>query len=660
LAVVVLFRVMAERDPFDLVEMSPGAQPPAGFGDRVLVGLALLALLGGGVIAVVNFIPDGDEVAQASIDPSAERSRPPPPTPAPPRVATIEDPDINISPPENWYGFDGWIRASVDLVIHSDRDVGSTEVGVLKLGDVAYASTNGEPDTVLGWLYLQDHSGWVTTKADGQVLARRYEYPQTRGSGSIDSLTAGPDGFLAMITPPQGPPVYAPPRPAVSADGTTWHPAASAFDGQWAGTIAHGPSGWLAAGSVNDGSSERIFLWGSPDGLSWSRLGMLSGVDETYVDQLLGSQYGYLLTTQSGRGAAAFWASADGLTWTQSAGPPLGYGDNGYRRTAAVAGGFYSWGDRATSAFSADGLSWFSAGDGPDGVSLRLADLEGRAFAIDLDRETLAARVWGGIIARGRLGWQRLDQSDHFFANAVVTQLVSDGKYLYAFGWERSTEEPLVWTGDGAEWTRSPLPNAFGGFPLKAAAGRNGIVAIGYRSTLRGDNPIAWHRTAAGGWLPESNPMLAVVQDPAGADCPALPADFLEFSVVDAAGVVACHGDAPITLEGVSVRCEGCAWSADGDPQPAWLMDPYTNVLYMSPVKTDSGWQTTLTLGPSLTLDPAWMDQRLRVTGHYDDPAALTCHQDVNADSVEWWTGQQAIINQCRQTFVVTDVTVLQ
>ena len=53
------------------------------------------------------------------------------------------------------------------------------------------------------------------------------------------------------------------------------------------------------------------------------------------------------------------------------------------------------------------------------------------------------------------------------------------------------------------------------------------------------------------------------------------------------------------------------------------------------------------------------MDHRLRIIGHYDDPAAATCHQDVTADTVEWWTGQQASINQCRQTFVVTDVTVL-
>lgn len=652
---------MAERDPYDLVEMSPGAQPPAGLGDRVLVGLALLALLGGAVIAVANFVPDADEVAQASIDPSVEPSRPPPPTPAPPRIATIQDPDINISPPENWYGFDGWIRASVDLVIYSDRDLESTEVGVLKQGDVAYASTNGESDSVLGWLYLQDHSGWVTTKADGQVLARRYEYPQTRGSGSMDSLTAGPDGFLAMVTPPQGPPIYAPPRPAISTDGTTWRSAAaaSAFDGQWVGAIAHGPSGWLAAGGVNDGGSERIFFWGSPDGLSWSRLGMLSGVDEGWVEQLRGSETAYLLQTQSGRGTTTLWVSADGLTWNESPGPTPFYGGTSYRRIASVAGGFYMWGDGAHTAFSTDGQTWLSADAGPDGLNVRLADLEGQIFAIDLDRETLVARVWSGFMARGRLGWHRLEQSEPAFADAAVTQLVSDGRRLYAFGWDRSTEKPLAWTGDGVRWARSRLPEAFGGIPTTAAAGPNGVVAVGYRRTLRGDNPIVWHRTSAGGWLPESNPMLAVVQDPAGGDCPALPGDLLEFSVVDAAGVVACHHDAPITLEGVSVRCEGCAWSADGDPQPAWLMNPDTKVLYMSPVKTDSGWQTTLTLGPLLTLDPAWMDHRLRVSGHYDDPAAVTCHQDVNADSVEWWTGQQAIVNQCRQTFVVTDVTVL-
>ena len=652
---------MAERDPFDRVEMSPGAQPPAGFGDRVLVGLALIALLAGAVIAVANFIPDRDEVARASIDPSAEPSGTPrPPTPSPPRVATIQDPDIIIPPADERYGFDGWIRASVDLAIWPSASFRNTSIGLLKQGEVAYASQNEQPDQEPGWLYLQDHLGWVATKADGQELARRYEHPQVRGSGWIDSLTTGPDGFLAMITPPGGPLVYGPPRPAISADGTTWRSAAAtAFDGQWVGTVAHGPSGWLAAGGVNDGSAERILLWGSPDGLSWSRLGMLSGLDQAYVGQLLGSETEYVLETQSNRGLTTLWVSADGLTWIESAGPPTGYGDNGYRRTAAVAGGFYSWGDRATGAFSADGLTWSSADDGPDGLNLRLADLQGRVVAIDLDRGTLVPRVWSGFIARGRLGWQRLEQSDHFFADAVVTQLVSDGRRLFAFGWDRSTEEPLVWTGDGVGWARSPLPEAFGGLPMRAAAGRNGVVALGYRRTLRGDNPIAWHRTAVGGWLPESDPLLALAPDPAGNECPALPADLLEFSVVDAAAVVSCHGDAPVTFEGLSVPCDGCAWTADGDPQPAWLMNPYTNVLYMTPIETDSGWQTTLILGPSLTLDPAWVNHRLRITGHFDDPAALTCHQDVNADSVEWWTGQESIINGCRQSFVVTDVTVL-
>jgi hypothetical protein len=431
------------------------------------------------------------------------------------------------------------------------------------------------------------------------------------------------------------------------------------LDGQWVGAITHGPSGWLAAGSVNDGSAERIFLWGSPDGLSWSRLGMLSGLDDVYVDQMLGSDAGYLLQTEAHRGASTLWVSADGLTWNESVGPAPQYGMSGYRRIAAVGGGFYMWGDGTPTAFSADGLTWSAAGDGPDGLSVRLADLQGRIFAIDLTRETLTPRVWSGYIARGRLGWQHLEQSDRFFSDAVVTQLVSDGRRLFALGWDRSTEKPMVWTGDGVSWARSPLPEAFGGLPTRAAAGPNGVVALGYRHTLRGDNPIAWHRTASGSWLPEPNPLLAVAPDPTGAECPALPADLLEFSVADVAGVVSCHGDAPITLEGLSVRCDGCAWSPDGNPRPAWLMNPYTNVLYLTPVETDSGWQTMLTLGPSLTFDPAWTDQRLRVTGHYDDPAALTCHQDVTADSVEWWTGQQSIITQCRQTFVVTDVTVL-
>ncbi|MEO8638356.1 MAG: hypothetical protein ABI458_00415 [Chloroflexota bacterium] len=657
---------MVDRDPFELVEMSPGAQPPSGFGDRILVGLALVALVGGALIAVTNLVPDPDEVAQASIAPSEKpvRTPRPSPTPSPPRVATLLDPDIGLAPPEQPYGFDGWIRALVDLVIRSSPDAESTEIGVLEAGDVAYASQQDQPAEEPGWLLLQDSQGWVATRQGGEQLARRYEYPRYRGSGWIESLTAGPDGFLAMITSPGGPYTYGVPRPAISTDGATWRSAdPPAFDGWWVGSVAHGPSGWLAAAAVSDGSAERILVWGSPDGLRWSRLGMLGGMDQEYVVRLLGSESGYLMETESqNRGSLSgttLWASADGLTWNESTATisrQEGYGD---RHIMAVAGGFYVWGNSSHGAFSVDGLTWSVVDEVPGSVNLRLADFGERVVAIDLDPATLVPRVWSGSVVRGRLEWHRLATSDDFFAGGVVTQVVSDGRRVFAFGWDRSTEQPLVWTGNGVQWLRAPLPESFGGHPLTAAAGPSGVVVLGYRHSLRGDNPIAWHRTAVGGWLAEPEPMLAAVPDPSTNECPPPPADFLEFSVIDSAAFISCYGDAPITFQAFSVGCEGCSGTMEGNPQPAWLLNPNTNQLYLAPNENNTGWQSNVILGPDLEREPAWNGITLQLTGHFDDPASPTCHIDLTADTVQYSAGPQALIDQCRSTFVVTDVKVL-
>jgi hypothetical protein len=311
-------------------------------------------------------------------------------------------------------------------------------------------------------------------------------------------------------------------------------------------------------------------------------------------------------------------------------------------------------------AFSVDGIAWTGVDDGPNGVNLGLADFHGRVVGIDLDRTSLDPRVWSGSVAQGRIVWQRQEASDKVFTGAVVTQVVSDGRRVYAFGWDWSTEQPLVWTGNGVEWVREALPETFGGPPVAAAAGPHGPVVLGYRHSFRGANPIVWHRTSAGDWLPEPEPLLAFVPNPTADECAPLPTDLLEFIVVDSAAIIACYGDAPITFEAFSVRCDGCAYEEEGNPQPAWLLSPGTNQLFLSPEdRNDGSWWNTAVLGPDLTFDSAWTDKWIEVTGHFDDPAAATCRRDVSADSVSYWTGLQATVDQCRQNFVVTQVTVL-
>jgi hypothetical protein len=359
---------------------------------------------------------------------------------------------------------------------------------------------------------------------------------------------------------------------------------------------------------------------------------------------------------------STFWSSVDGQTWRESIDPIVKGPTYGQRQLWAVPGGFYlsdSPSGEATApslaAFSADGLTWSKVA-GPNGVNLRLTDFEGRIIAFDVDRTTVATRAWSGAIANGQLLWQRQTELDQAFANAVVTQVVSDGKRVLAFGWDRSNEDALVWTRTGTQWLRSRLPGSFGGLPVIAASGAGRVVVIGHRQNLRGDNPVVWHRTGGGGWLPEPDPMLDLVPDPSTDVCSALPTNYLDFMVIDSAAVISCYGAAPMTFRAYSVSCFQCGGGQEGNPQPAWLINSSLNALYLAPDASNGGWQTTAVLGPDLTVDPAWNDAWIEVTGHFDDPAAATCHLEPTVDMIPWWSGQQSIIAQCRQTFVVTAV----
>jgi hypothetical protein len=663
---------MTDRDRVEL-QMSPGMQPPSGLADRVLVGLAVAVLIGAAVIAVGNVLPDPDEIGQASAEPSSRPSRTPRPsaTPILARVATLVEPDIEITPAPPYAGFDGWIRALRDLPIRASPGLEAEETGVMTKDSIAIASSQDQSLDGLGWLFVQERGGWVASTIGGVEVVRRFEYPRYRYSGWVNSLTAGPDGFVAILSPPGGPDVYEPARPATSTDGATWRSAdPSAFDPWGLNAVAWGPAGWLAAGYVSDDITARIWIWGSPDGLAWTRLGMLDGVEGDYVTQLVASDRGYLLETYSpdrGLPYGTLWSSLDGLVWRESTDPLLRQFLSGGRRIAVLPDGFYTWdagnnspGGSSLAAFSGDGLSWSEVENGPDGSNLEVTSLQGGLVAIGMDRETLAPRVWSGVVQDGQVSWIRETASEPTFAGAIVRHLVSDGARVFAVGWDRATDEPLVWTGDGLHWARESLPESFGGVPLTAAAGPGGAVVVGSRHTLRGDNPIFWRRSAGGGWLPEWDPILEAVPDPQPEDCPSPPDEFLEYTVVDAAAMVACYGAAPITFRAYSSACEGCAGGMEGNPEPAWLLDAGANQLWLSPNDTNADYNTTAVLSPQLIpLDPAWTQTWVEVTGHYDDPAAATCHREPLPDEIPYWYGQQPVIDQCRMTFVVSEVTVV-
>ncbi|MGZ6255928.1 MAG: hypothetical protein ACXWMB_02805, partial [Candidatus Limnocylindria bacterium] len=291
---------MADRDLFDL-EMSPGEQPPSGLGDRVLVGIAALVLLGGVAIAVMHALPDSNATAKATATPQSSPSATPQlvPTPAPARVATILTPDIELVQPTPQPGFSGWVRALTDITIVADPSATAAKTGVLARGTAAYADQGDVPAAETGWLHLQDPDGWIASVGNGEQLVRRYESPQYRNSGSVSSLSAGEHAALAMVSPPSDSNHYLRAAPLVSDDGATWRPGDSSAFGSWdPGAVAWGPAGWLAVTYVSDwNDTGRIWVWNSADGRSWTRLGMMAGITSDYPTQLAGSERGYVLLT---------------------------------------------------------------------------------------------------------------------------------------------------------------------------------------------------------------------------------------------------------------------------------------------------------------------------------------------------------------------------
>jgi hypothetical protein len=664
---------MSDRGRFE-VEVSPGMQPSSGAGDRILVGLAVLALLGGLAIVAGKVLPNPDDVGQASVAPSGipNRTPRPAPTPAPARVLSVIEPDFSPEPVNQVVTFNGWVRAKADLVIRETPALDGADLGVFAAGEAAQADQQDQPADEPGWMFLQNRLvvGWIATIEDGRQLVDRFSSPRYPISGWVSSVVAGADGFVALGSQGGDNYLYRPPTPLASRDGATWQPADPAeFAGADVAGLAYGPTGWLAVANVNSPNESQIWLWNSPDGLHWSRLGAIENLSNTYGMQLVASDSRYLLYTNGGgrpSSDTSMWVSADSVTWTEVL-DPLATSQLDGRRLIGVADGFYTWngyagngGGAAQAAFSLDGETWAAIPNGgPGGAGLQLVSLGDRILAIDMEIQTLATRVWFASIVGDGLIWSRQTDAETTFMGAVVTQLVSRDGGALAFGWDRSTAEPLVWSFDGARWLRASLPETFGGFPQIAAAGPAGVVVVGHRLTSRGDNPVFWHPAPSGTWLPEEQPVIGLVPDPAPDACEPLPHDLLILSVLDRAAAVVCYGSAPITFRAWSVECDQCYGYGPGISRPAWLLTPTTNQLFLSPVESRTEWLSNAVASPTLKIDPSWINTWLDVTGHFNDSEAATCHYEPGIDDLLYWGGPQTTIDQCRQTFVVTNVKVV-
>jgi hypothetical protein len=620
-------------------------------------------LLAGLLIVGGNLLKHRDEVSAASASPSPTIAplRTPIPTP-PPQTLVVDQfgPSPSASAGDQGRAlFSGWIRAMVDLPVRSDMASGSAQVATLKAGALAYVDEQetDEPDRAWATVEAPSPTGWVAMRADGKDLVKRYESVVFPWSGYLGSLAAGEKGFVAVGQSPGAQDLPSGTRIYVSSDGASWHASSdSPLGDSYPTGVAWGPAGWiLVAGGGRDSGAE---LWSSPDGDHWKQLGVLG----YYPDGLVGSATGYLLQASSGGGFGGrsdqSFFSTDGIHWTESR-----TGLFGNYRVTATAAGFYAAANvccpvqaTSTAAFSTDGLTWTRTRP-----NLLVVAVGNALLGIEPDASGRGAQAMRGSFYRGQLGWRAVSGGQVPFVGAVVTSVVSEGDRAIAFGWDATNETPLSWTSDGGSWIRHELPAAFGGLPQVAAAGKRGVIAVGYRSNWRGLNPVVWHEDPAGLWEPEPSPLMGLPPDPSAEECGAPPTDPADFSNFDRSVAVACFGATPMTVRMWSAPCNGCSGQADGTYDEPWLASPSTNQLYLCPVEWPDNCWTTAVLAPTLADAPlsTWLGAWLEVTGHFDDPASAACHWTPPPDQLQGYGGAGQIIEACRQQFVVTRVQVV-
>ncbi|MDH4335026.1 MAG: hypothetical protein OEW24_07190 [Chloroflexota bacterium] len=664
---------MDERHMVPL-ETTEGARTAASGSERVLIGLALLALLGAVVIVVSNLVGvDLEASASNSPEPSIRATATPRParSPSPRRQVVLEPLDLSTPPAEPMYQA-YWIRAEEDLAV---RTAPSLDAGVgspILAGTAAFVSGDGGSDDGMGWMTLlaPREQLWVATRDAGRDLVTRYLPEPAPQSASVISVAAGPHGFVASgFTGEIG---NSRSVLLASADGAEWVASDTELAGGYGlgSSVAWGPAGWLVAVGSGYWWSGVTSLYRSDDGLDWEPLGRLptSGMDASSMLRLVGSEFGYLLFGDSSVGQEQ-WFSADGVAWREMADLPAPRGD--WTDVTAIPDGFVAWSHDwletsapvVGTAFSIDGRDWNEVVGGPTGLQPHIAAIGDRIVGIDSDPSTTSARVWIGSINRGILTWRRLPGADAAFAGTLVTALTSDGERAYAFGWDLIADRPVTWEGDGIDWTRAVLPASIHGVPSTVVAGPSGVVLLGSRPTMRGDNPIFWHRTQQGVWRPEQSPIFEIAPD-RPPDCGSPPVDLLELLTLDQVSAVACLGSSPISFRAWSAPCHGCG--ADPDPlfHPAWLSNTTANHLILSPLGGSDWAAQDGTLPPGLELQPEWVGAWVEVTGHLDDPAAVTCTYDApdvpDALNAWWYASSRAwVVNDCRQRFVVESVAVV-
>ncbi|MEX0626599.1 MAG: hypothetical protein WD402_08640 [Chloroflexota bacterium] len=121
---------------------------------------------------------------------------------------------------------------------------------------------------------------------------------------------------------------------------------------------------------------------------------------------------------------------------------------------------------------------------------------------------------------------------------------------------------------------------------------------------------------------------------------------------------VACYGDAPLTFD--ATWYGGGVADCPSAPEPAWLACSAFSLQAAGDTRKVGAPGLFVAIHPSASLSiPSGPYAQVRVTGHFDDPAAQTCRETQLGGGATSLAPAAEMIERCRRTFVVTDVVPL-
>jgi hypothetical protein len=462
-----------------------------------------------------------------------------------------------------------------------------------------------------------------------------------------------------------------------SADGATWEllDAARVFNGTLDG-MAVGPTGWVAAERIDspDGSSVGTVMWHSPDSRHWTRLPDQADLSRSYPGLVVAGGWGYAMLGQavdaSGSSFGVVWVSRDGHTWQQM--PAL---DTEIEQVTVTDAGVFAF-SFDTAAATSDGRAWVVLDPVPVADAGRVPYARAMGASTFLLADTNPPALFQGDLAGSGLAlsisWTAIDPG---FNDTVNVSAFATGPLgAMVLGFDRRTLRPIAWASrDGKAWRRNDLdPTAFGGgVPDVVAVGERSFVALGWDVSEAGETRAhAWSSPDGLSWSSVENGSLGRVPELPSGGCPSSdPTSVAELRPLSRAHPSSpralwpiCFGHRELHLEGYVVECEGCGGACGGETgSPAWLLEPCGYARFWL-------WSKRTTGGPSpdslaVQVDPAYPvatprgGAHVRITGHFDDPAATTCRLVVEGVGALQPAGEA--IAGCQQQFVVTSVKIL-